>query len=135
MTYRTFRLEREGYMHTPRILLSQGLLAFLLVVPHGALAPRASAESQTPQAESLQRDIEALKAGQQAILHELQEIKKLLSARGAARGDERSPLRDINTIMNVADAFTIGDKKATLTLVEFTDYQCPFCARYPSLPI
>jgi hypothetical protein len=110
-------------MQTLRILLGQGLLAFLLVVPHGALVQRASAESQTPPVESLQQDIEALKAGQREILNELQEIKKLLSARGTARGDERSPIRDFNTMMNVADAFTIGDKKATLTLVDFTDYQ------------
>lgn len=26
--------------------------------------------------------------------------------------------------------FVIGDKNAKLTMVEFTDYQCPFCGRY-----
>jgi hypothetical protein len=45
--------------------------------------------------------------------------KKLLSS----RGEDRSPIRDINTTLSVADAFAKGDKKATLTLVEFTDYQ------------
>jgi hypothetical protein len=46
-------------------------------------------------------------------------MKKLLSS----RGEDRSPIRDINTTLSVADAFSKGDKKATLTLVEFTDYQ------------
>jgi len=50
-------------------------------------------------------------------------MKKLLSSRGEARGDDRSPIRDINTIISVGDAFSKGDKQATLTLVEFTDYQ------------
>jgi hypothetical protein len=49
----------------------------------------------------------------------VQEIKKLLSSRGS----ERSPIRDIDTTFNVSDAFIKGDKQATLTLVEFTDYQ------------
>jgi hypothetical protein len=110
-------------MHTPRILLGQGVLALLLMLPHGAVTPRASAQSQTPQVERLQQDIEALKAGQKQILNELQAIKKLLASGGSARGNERAPIRDIDTIMSVADAFTIGDRKATLTLVEFTDYQ------------
>ncbi len=56
---------------------------------------------------------------QKAILDELQDMKKLLSP----RGDDRSPVRDINATLSVADAFAIGDTKATLTLVEFTDYQ------------
>ena len=122
MTCRTSRLERD-YMLTPRILLGQGALALLLMLPHGAVTPRASAQSQTPQVERLQQDIEALKAGQKQILNELQAIKKLLASGGSARGNERAPIRDIDTIMSVADAFTIGDRKATLTLVEFTDYQ------------
>jgi hypothetical protein len=67
----------------------------------------------------LLQEIESLKAGQKAISNELQEIKKLLSLRGT----DRAPIRDINTIINLTDAFSKGDTHATLTLVEFTDYQ------------
>jgi protein-disulfide isomerase len=74
----------------------------------------------------LLQEVEALKAGQQAIRKELQESKKLLSGRGA----ERSPIRDINTTRTLADAFAKGDMQVPLTLVEFTDYQCPFCGRH-----
>ena|SRR5262247_3377007 len=63
--------------------------------------------------------IESLKAGQQALSNDVQEIKRLLSS----RGDDRSPIRDINTTINIAEAFSKGDKQAVLTLVEFTDYQ------------
>ena len=91
----------------------------MLCAPHVGLAQPTSDEAQKLRFELLQKDIESLKAGQKAILNELQEMKKLLSA----RGEDRSPVRDINATLSVADAFALGDPKATLTLVEFTDYQ------------
>lgn len=95
----------------------------MLFAPHVGLTQQGSEEVNKLRLEILQKDLESLKAGQKAILDELQEMKKLLSSRGEARGDDRSPIRDINTILSVADAFSKGDKQATLTLVEFTDYQ------------
>ena len=94
-------------------------MALMLVAPHIGLTQPANDELNKLRFELLQKDIESLKAGQKAILDELQEMKKLLSS----RGEDRSPIRDINTTLSVADAFAKGDKKATLTLVEFTDYQ------------
>ena len=110
-------------MRNRRFLVGGGLIALMLFAPHIGLAQPASEEVNKLRFELLQKDIESLKAGQKAILDELQEMKKLLSTRGEARGDDRSPIRDINTTFSVVDAFAIGDNKATLTLVEFTDYQ------------
>jgi type II secretory pathway component PulM len=95
------------------LLVGEGLLALMLCVPHTRLTQPASDELH-----KLQQDMEAIKAGQKQMLNDLQEIKKLLSS----RGDERSPIRDINTTLHVVEAFSQGDPKATLTLVEFTDY-------------
>jgi len=87
---------------------------FAFFAPHVGLTQPSSDELKT-----LQEDIQSLKEGQKAISNDLQEIKKLLSS----RGDDRSPIRDINTKIRVLEAPTKGDKHATLTLVEFTDYQ------------
>ncbi len=106
-------------MRYSRLLIGGGLIALLFLAPYVGLAQQASDELQKLRFENLQKDLESLKAGQKAILNELQEMKKLLSS----RGEDRSPIRDINTTLSVADAFSKGDKKATLTLVEFTDYQ------------
>ena len=106
-------------MRHSRFLIGGGLIAFMLCAPHVGLTQQASEEVNKLRFELLQKDIESLKAGQKAIINELQEMNKLLSA----RGEDRSPIRDINTTLSVADAFAKGDKKATLTLVEFTDYQ------------
>ena len=106
-------------MRNSRFLLGGGLIALMLCAPHIGLTQQANDELNKLRFELLQKDIESLKAGQKAIIDELQEMKKLLSS----RGEDRSPIRDINTTLSVADAFAKGDKKATLTLVEFTDYQ------------
>ena len=94
-------------------LVVGGLTALLLVMPRIGLTQPSSAEFN-----KLLQEIEALKAGQKAISNDLQEIKKILSS----RAPDRSPIRDVNITLN-ADAFTKGDQKAPLTLVEFTDYQ------------
>ena len=109
----------RGIMRNSRFLIGGGLIALMLFAPHVGLAQQTSDEAQKLRFEILQKDIEALKAGQKAILDELQEMKKLLTP----RGEDRSPVRDVNATLSVADAFAIGDTKATLTLVEFTDYQ------------
>ena len=110
-------------MRHSRFFIGGGLIALMLCAPHIGLTQQANDELNKLRFELLQKDIESLKAGQKAIIDELQEMKKLLSSRGEARGDDRSPVRDINTIISVGDDFSKGDKKAMLTLVEFTDYQ------------
>lgn len=101
-------------MRRSRVLVGAGLVALLLFASQIGLTQPTSDEFN-----KLLQAIESLKAGQQALSNDVQEIKRLLSS----RGDERSPIRDIDTTINIADAFSKGNKQATLTLVEFTDYQ------------
>src|SRR5262245_26887864 len=101
-------------LRSSRLLIGRGLVALMLVVPSVGLTQPSSTDF-----DKLLQEIESLKAGQKAISDDLQEIKKLLSS----RGPERSPIRDINTVMHVSDAFAKGDRQAKLTLIEFTDYQ------------
>lgn len=78
--------------------------------------------------DELKKDIQALKEGQQAIQKDLQEIKKLIAARPAAGAPAAE--QALNAIISVdGDPFK-GDKNAKLTLIEFSEYQCPFCGRH-----
>lgn len=70
---------------------------------------------------TLQRDIEILKQGQANIEKSLGGIKDLLMGK-------RPPLE--NVIINIAWNPTLGDDSAKVAIVEFTDFQCPFCADY-----
>ena len=72
----------------------------------------------------LRKEIEALKEGQKAIQSDLQEIKNLLRARATA-GTSAAEV-----VLSVDGAPAKGEESAKVTLVDFTDYQCPFCGRY-----
>ena len=101
-------------------------VAALCVLALVLLAPARSAFSQSD--EDLKKEIQSLKAGQEAIQKDLQEIKKLLAARPAAAG--AAPEQALNAIINIDGEPVKGDKNAKLTLVEFSEYQCPFCGRH-----
>jgi len=84
------------------------------------LAPAAMAQGD---ADAIKKDIEALKQGQQQIQKDLAEIKKLVQARPAA-APARPPGPDVaGKVFNLGDNPVRGEQTASLTLVEFTDYQ------------
>jgi protein-disulfide isomerase len=99
-----------------RNLISAGvgaaLAVSLAVVPGPALAQESK--------DDLKKEIEGLKQGQQEILKQLEEIKKLVQARPAA-GPSGPNVKDI--VFNLGANPTKGSGTAKLTLVEFTDYQ------------
>jgi protein-disulfide isomerase len=67
-----------------------------------------------------------------AILKELREIKQLLARlqqQQAPTAPSAPPKPETLTVKGSA-IYALGKSDAPLTLVEFTDYQCPFCARF-----
>jgi protein-disulfide isomerase len=90
------------------------------------LAPSVGRGQTSATDDQTRRDIETLKEGQKAIQKDLEEIKRLLQGlqgRAAADALPREPI-------SIAEEPTKGDQNARIALIEFSDYQCPFCGRY-----
>ena len=63
------------------------------------------------------------------ILNELRQIRQLLE-RQQAKAPQAQEEQVIKAKLNLAGFAMLGSKEAPLTIVEFTDYQCPFCQRF-----
>lgn len=60
------------------------------------------------------------------ILDELRQIRQLLQA----QADKNGPTQPPRAKLDLTGFQMLGSKDAPLTMVEFTDYQCPFCRQF-----
>ncbi len=107
---------------------------FLLALLIGAalLAPRAFAQSAD--LEQLAREVRELRQGQALIRQQLDELKALLKARPSAAARTRPAVAEdlSEATFDISDDPARGDPSARLVMMEFSDYQCPYCARHAS---
>ena len=89
----------------------------------------------------VEKRLTAVEAGQAAILKELREIKAIIQGRpvpspgtpaapGAPPNAAAQPPALPNFNLEVAGSAAKGRANAPLTVIEFSDFECPFCGRY-----
>ncbi len=107
-------------MKSISIVTGVGLLAAGIAL--GAVGMGQQGTSGSSEIADLRKEIEALKTRQQAVE---QQLGQLLAALNQARDPQpqQAPI-------NIANAPTRGRADAKVTMIEFSDFQCPFCGRH-----
>jgi protein-disulfide isomerase len=101
-----------------------------LVLALVLLAPPATAQQSTmpsPELEALRGEIEQLRQGQAEILKRLEALRKAVE-QGGPRRRRDAPFKGADVAIDGAAGR--GAPEARLAIVEFSDYQCPFCRRF-----
>lgn len=104
------------------------LLPAMLSVVVFMFVTQLSFGQRRPTSEELQllrKDVDTIKANQADIEKSVKELKDL-----ARSGQPAPPLTPENILLAIDDDPVKGDRKARLVLIEFSDFQCPFCARF-----
>jgi protein-disulfide isomerase len=81
--------------------------------------------SQVAVAQVSREEFEALKTEIETLKRQFQELVRALRSRGGAAPEAFQPVA-----VSVEGGASYGKTDAKVIIVEFSDYQCPFCARY-----
>jgi protein-disulfide isomerase len=125
------RLYQKPWLYKTRLCWATIVLGFIGVI--GGSAVRAQ-DSQKPDAEpspaTLQQQIDELRKNQEAILKELGEIKRSLGQKATRNDVLAKPELPRLVSLNVHGERFRGDGKARIAMVEYSDFDCSFCAKY-----
>ena len=78
----------------------------------------------------LKKEIEELKANQQQSLKEIQELKQLIQTLLNNLAASTAPPPQPVITLNVYGESFKGSSEARVAIIEYSDFECPFCGQY-----
>ena len=101
-----------------------------------ALLLPAVVAAQSDDMKALRQEIDALKVSIGNVQRDVPEIKTLLQGvLGGRQAGPPPPVVPESIELSVADSYAKGGPGPRLVLVEFSDFQCPFCARHAKVTL
>lgn len=114
----------------------KSLLLFSLVLvaaEHAAAQKPAQPPPTNQDIEAIKDQIQALINAQLAVQKQLDEIKAMLKAGAGAPPAAPAPapaIANVDYVIDLANAAVKGAPNARVAVIEFSDYECPFCSRH-----
>jgi protein-disulfide isomerase len=104
----------------------------VIAVATAAVVLATSSASAQSEVEALKAEVDRLKTEVEGLKSELRLIREVILQRLAQPGQPTTPAPRPRVVarVSVAGNPTLGKNDAAVTLVEFSDYQCPFCRRF-----
>jgi protein-disulfide isomerase len=104
------------------------LLAALAILAVAAPASGQTVPTRARDLTAVTAELERIKADLEIVKGQLAQVLRLLNQQRPAQGARAAPSGPVRA--SIADAPTLGRADAPVTIVEFSDYECPFCQRF-----
>jgi len=118
----------DGFPYMPlRVLRLVAVFAVLQCTRVIARDPTQHASE--PAAPSVQQQLDQLRAGQERLRQELDELKGLLQERMPRTNSTKPPVPEVSSVNVRGEPFR-GTNTARVAVIEYSDFGCSFCGRY-----